>query len=228
MKARDVMVAPVITVKPYSTVKEVAKTLVDRRISAVPVVDNAGKLVGIVSDGDLMHRAETGTERRYRWWIRLMGGDASLPADYIKAHGCKAADIMTQNVITAAPETPLDEIAGMLERNSIKRVPIVQDGRLVGIVSRANLVQVLATMPKGLEIPLSDSKIREKLLSHLKEQPWADTHLLNVIVTDGVVSLWGITSSETESKAIRVAAESTPGVRAVNDHLARAPLGHGL
>ena len=228
MKAQDVMVAPVITVKPYSSVKEVAKTLIDKRISAVPVVDDAGKLVGIISEGDLMHRSETGTERRYRWWIRLMGGDASLPADYIKAHGRKAEDIMTRNVITAAPETPLDEIAIRLEKNSIKRVPIVREGQLVGIVSRANLVQALATMPNGLEIPLSDTKIREKLLAHLKEQPWADTHLLNVIVTDGVVTLWGITSSETERKAIRVAAETTPGVRAVNDHLGRTPLGHGL
>jgi CBS domain-containing protein len=228
MKARDVMVAPVITVKPYSTVREVAKTLVDRRISAVPVVDDAGKVVGIISEGDLMHRAETGTERRYRWWIRLVGGDASLPTDYIKAHARRAADIMTQNVITATPETPLDEIAVLLERNSIKRVPIVREGQLVGIVSRANLVQALATMPRGLEIPLSDTNIREKLLSHLKEQPWADTHSLNVIVTDGVVSLWGVTSSESERKAIRVAAEATPGVRAVNNHLAREPLGHGL
>ena len=228
MKARDVMVAPVITVKPSSTVREVAKTVVDRRISAVPVVDDAGKVVGIISEGDLMHRAETGTERRYRWWIRLVGGDASLPTDYIKAHARRAADIMTQNVITATPETPLDEIAVLLERNSIKRVPIVREGQLVGIVSRANLVQALATMPRGLEIPFSDTNIREKLLSHLKEQPWADTHLLNVIVTDGVVSLWGVTSSESERKAIRVAAEATPGVRAVNNHLAREPLGHGL
>ena len=228
MKARDVMVAPVVTVKPYSTVKEVAKTLVDRRISAVPVVDDVGKLVGIISEGDLMHRSETGTERQYRWCIRLVEGDASLPADYIKAHGRKAADIMTQNVITAAPDTALDEVAITMEKNSIKRVPIVRDGQLVGIVSRANLVQALATMPKGLEIPLSDSQIREKLLSHLKEQPWANTHLLNVFVTDGVVSLWGVTSSESERKAIRVAAEATPGVRAVNDHLAREPLGHGL
>ena len=228
MKAQDVMVAPVITVKPESSVKEVASTLVDKRISAVPVVDDVGKLVGIISEGDLMHRSETGTERQYRWWIRLVEGDASLPADYIKAHGRKAADIMTQNVITAAPDTALDEVAITMEKNSIKRVPIVRDGQLVGIVSRANLVQALATMPKGLEIPLSDSQIREKLLSHLKEQPWAGTHLLNVTVTDGVVSLWGIASSETERKAIRVAAEATPGVRAVNDHLARGPFGHGL
>jgi len=135
---------------------------------------------------------------------------------------------MTQNVFTATPETPLEEIAVLLERNSIKRVPIVRDGRLVGIVSRANLVQALATIPRGLEIPLSDSRIREELLSHLKGQPWADTHLLNVTVTDGVVSLWGVANSETERTAIRVAAEATPGVRAVNNHLALGPLGRAL
>jgi CBS domain-containing protein len=225
MKARDVMVSPVITVKPNSTVKEVAKTLVDRHISAVPVVDDAGKLVGIISEGDLMHRAEIGTERRFRWWPRLVRGDATLPFGYIKAHARRAADVMTQNVFTATPETPLDEIAVLLERNSIKRVPILLDGQLVGIVSRANLVQALATMPAQPEIPLSDSKIREELLSHLKGQPWANTHLFNVTVTDGVVSLWGIANSETESNGIRVAAEATPGVRAVNNHLARGPLG---
>jgi CBS-domain-containing membrane protein len=228
MKARDVMVAPVITVKSHSTVKEVAKTLVDRRISAVPVVDDAGKLVGIISEGDLMHRAEMGTERRYQWWPRLVKGDVSLLFGYIKAHARRAADIMTQNVFTATPETPLDEIAVLLERNSIKRVPIVRDSRLVGIVSRANLVQALATMPRGPEISFPDSKIREELLSHLKGQPWADTHLLNVTVTDGVVSLWGVANSETERDAFRVAAEATPGVRAVNNHLALGPLGRAL
>jgi CBS domain-containing protein len=227
MKARDVMVAPVITVKPYCTVKEIAKTLVDRRISAVPVVDDAGKLVGIISEGDLMHRAETGTDRRYRWRIRLVEGDASLSTDYIKAYARKAADIMTENVITAAPETSLDEIAIMLEKNSIKRVPIVRDGQLVGIVSRANCSSTRdpAKGAGNSSIGLEDSR---KLLSHLKEQSRADTHLLNVTVTDGVVNLWGITSSETERRAIRVAAEATPGVRAVNDHLARGALGHGL
>jgi CBS domain-containing protein len=223
MKARDVMVSPVITAKPDSTVKEVAKTLVDRHVSAVPVVDDAGKLVGIISEGDLMHRAEVGTERRYRWWPRLVRGDASVPLGYIKAHARRAADIMTRNVFTATPETPLDEIAVLLERNSIKRVPIVLDGQLVGIVSRANLVQALATIPRGPEISLSDSKIREELLSHLNGQPWADTHLLNVTVTDGVVSLWGVANSETGRNAIRVAAEAMPGVRGVNDHMTARP-----
>ena len=220
MKARDVMVSPVITVKPYFSVKEVAKILVENRISALPVVDDGGKLVGIISEGDLMHRSEVGTEWDRSWWLRLMASSSTLAADYVKAYGRKVADVMTRDVVMASPETPLNEIAMLLERNSIKRVPIVRDGQLVGIVSRANLVQAIAGAPKGLEIRLSDSAIRDRLLDHLRVQPWSHTWLLNVTVNDGVVNLWGITNSEEERNAIRIAAEAIDGVRAVNNHLA--------
>ena len=116
MKARDVMVSPVISVKPSCTVKEVAKTLLERRISAVPVVDDTGKLVGIVSEGDLMHRAEIGTERRHSWWLRVLTGDDALAAEYTKAHARTVADVMTRDVITTSPDTPLHEIAALLEK----------------------------------------------------------------------------------------------------------------
>ena len=221
MKASDVMVAPVITVKPSSTVKEVAKTLLERRISAVPVVDDSGKLAGIVSEGDLMHRAEIGTQRRHSWWLRVLTGDDALAAEYTKAHARTVADVMTREVITASPDTPLHEIAALLERHSIKRVPIVRDGALLGIVSRANLLQALASTHKDLDVQLSDTAIRDRILAHLNNQPWAHTLLLNVTVNGGVVDLWGITGSDAERKAIRVAAESAPGVTAVNDHLVR-------
>ncbi len=225
MNAHDVMISPVITVKPYTSVKEVAKTLLERRISAVPVVDDQGKLVGIVSEGDLIHRSEAGTERkRTSWWLRLLAGDEVLAADYVKTHGRKVADVMTKDVITAMPETPLHEIANLLEKYAIKRIPIVKNGQLVGIVSRANLIQAVASAPKGLEVPLSDLAIRDKLLAHLKAQPWSHTDSLNITVNDGVVNLWGATNSETERKAIRVAAEAMPGVRSVNDHLNLRPL----
>lgn len=222
MQARDVMVAPVHTVKPSSLVKEAAQLLLQHRISAAPVVDEHGKLVGIITEGDLLHRSETGTERQR--WLRAFLDSRVLAADYVKAHARKVGDVMTRKVVTASPETPLAEIATLLERNSIKRIPIVKDGRLVGIVSRANLVQAVASAPKGLEIRLSDTAIREKVLSHLRTQPWTSTGLLNVIVNDGVVDLYGIASSDTERQALRVAAESMPGVRAVNDHLMQRPL----
>lgn len=223
MKARDVMVSPVITVKPYSSVRDVAELFLNRRISAVPVVDDQGKIVGIISEGDLMHRSEAGTERRRSWWLFGLTQDETLAAEYVKAHARTVADVMTTKVITATPETPLHEIAALLERNAIKRVPIVTDGQLVGIVSRANLIQAVASARKELDVPLSDTAIRDKLIAHLKEQAWARTSLMNVTVNGGVVDLWGITRSNVERTAIRVAAESTPGVRAVNDNLVTRP-----
>jgi len=225
MKARDVMVSPVITVKPSSTVREVAKLLLERRISAVPVVDDQGKLVGMVSEGDLMHRTEAGTERKRPWWLQGLTSDAGLAAEYIKAHAHKVADIMTRRVITASPDTPLHEIARLFEINSIKRVPIVKDGQLVGIVTRANLIQAVASERRELEIPVSDEFIREKILASLRAELWAHTGLVNIIVKDGVVDLFGITGSEAERKAIRVVAESVPGVCAVHDNFMRRPLG---
>ena len=227
MKARDVMVAPVITASPHASIKSVAETFLKYQISAVPVVDDKNKVVGIISEGDLLHRAEAGTERRRPWWLRGFLGPDALAADYIKAHARTVADVMTRQVVTASPETPLHEIATLLEKNSIKRLPIVENGQLVGIVSRANLVQAVASTGKGLEIPLSDSAIRDKLLSRLSDQNWTRTGLLNVTVNDGVVDLWGLVRSDTERKAVRVAAEATPGVRAVNDNMKLWPVLEG-
>jgi len=221
------MVAPVITVKPSNSVTDAAKIFLERRISAVPVVDEHGKVVGIISEGDLLHRSEAGTERRRPWWLRVFVGEETLAADYTKAHARKISDVMTRNVITATPDTALHEIAALLEKHSIKRVPIVSNGQLVGIVSRANLVQAVASARKGLDIPLTDSTVRDKVLARLKEQPWAHTMLLNVTVNGGVVDIWGITRSDAEKQAIRVAAESTPGVRAVIDNLITRQIGMG-
>jgi CBS domain-containing protein len=224
MKARDVMVSPVITVKRSASVKDVAQILLERHISAVPVVDDNGKLVGIVSEGDLLHRAETGTQRRHSWWLSGFIGQETLAAEYIAAHSRSVEDVMTRRVISAGPNTPVHEIATLLEKNSIKRVPIVENDQLVGIVSRANLIQALASTRKGLEIPPSDAQIRDQVLARLNREPWANTALLNITVNDGVVDIWGIARSETERKAIRIAAETTPGVRSVNDNLYGGPL----
>ena len=226
MKARDVMVSPVITVSSNASVKEAAKIFLDRHISAIPVVDEKGKLVGIVSEGDLLHRVEAGTERQRPWWLCWFLGADALAAEYTKAHARKVADVMTREVVTASPETPLHEVASLLEKNLIKRVPVVENGQLVGLVSRANLIQAVASAGKGLEIPLSDAATRDKLMAHLKAQRGL-TGLLNVTVNDGVVDLWGITRSDAESKAIRVAAETAAGVRAVNDNLRTWPIRFG-
>lgn len=219
MHVRDVMVTPVITVKPSTTVKEVAGLFLEKRISAAPVVDSQEKLVGIVSEGDLLHRVEAGTERHHSWWLEAFIGNDTLAAEYVKAHGLRVSDVMTSRVVTASPQTPLHEVATLMEKNAIKRVPVLENGQLVGIVSRANLIQAVATARKMLDIPLSDTTIRENVLSHLKKQPWTHTTMLNVTVNAGVVDLWGVAESAAERKAIKVAAESTLGVSAVNDHL---------
>ena len=221
MQARNVMVSPVVTVGEHATVRDVARLLIDKRISAVPVVDGAGKLVGIVTEADLMHRVEAGTQHPYSWWLHFFLGDRAIAADYVKSHAVRK-DIMTRDVKTGTPATPLHEIADLLEENHIKRVPIVsKGGDLVGIVSRANIIQTVASIRLRLEIRLPDAAIRERLMNELKQQHLAHMHKLNVTVTNGVVDLWGLVQSDTERQAITVAAEAIPGVTAVNDHLKR-------
>jgi CBS domain-containing protein len=224
MKARDVMVSPVVTVKPQDTVKKVAELFLNRSISAAPVVDDHGKMIGIISEADLLHRSEICTERQHSRWVRLFVGDHDLAKEFIKSHAMKAADLMTHGVVTAAPETPLHHIAETMEKNAIKRVPIVRNGQLVGIVSRANLVQAIAAKAAGLEIQASDSRIREDLLTQLKTLGWLHSSIINPIVTDGVVNLWGLVDSSVDRTAVRIAAESTKGVRAVNDHMITGPV----
>jgi CBS domain-containing protein len=220
MKARDVMVSPVVTVGENETVRDVAKLLIAKRISAVPVADSAGKVLGIVTEADLLHRLEAGTERPASWWLSLISGDRAVEDDYIKSHATKVREVMTRDVKTVDPDTPLGEIANLFEEHHINRVPIVsKGGELVGIVSRANIVQVVASVRPKLEISSSDVEIRKRLMDELKKQPWSHMHRLNVTVTGGIVDLWGFVEFDEERRAIKVAAESIPGVTGVNDHL---------
>jgi CBS domain-containing protein len=221
MKAADIMVSAVVTVGPECSVHDVAEILLANRISAVPVVAKDGNLVGIVSEGDLIRRTEIDTERRRSRWLALLTGTQSLAAEFVKSHAHRVADVMTREVIVATPDTPLRHIAALLEKNGIKRVPIVSNGKLVGIVSRANLVQALASARKQVKAAAatSDLMIREELLSRLHAEPWARTSRLNVIVHDATVELWGTVRSGAEKQAIRLVAEATSGVRAVNDNL---------
>lgn len=221
MKASEIMTTPVVTVGPHSQVSEIAALLLKHRISGVPVVE-AGRLVGFVSEGDLLHREEIGTDRPARaesWWLRLLGGDAS-PADYVKSHARRARDIMTRGAISVGPDTPLAQIAMLLEKRRIKRVMVVSDGKLLGIVSRANLVQAIAAMRPADErlAPPVDRAIQGRLVAELERQSWWRRTSSNVIVSEGVVHLWGFVGSEDERAAARVAAENVPGVRAVEDH----------
>jgi CBS domain-containing protein len=224
MKAADVMVRNVITIGPDATVGEVADLLVTHRVSALPVVDASGKVVGVVSEGDLLRRAEAGTEHKRSHWLEWMMPGQTLAAEFVKSHSRKVSDVMTRKVILVASEAPLSEVATTLEKNGIKRVPVVDNGKLVGIVSRSNLVQALAALYKrATPATVDDAQLRANVVAQLEAQPWTHPSLLNVIVHDGTVELWGIVDSAAEKRAVRVAAEVTPGVKSVTDNLQVRP-----
>jgi CBS domain-containing protein len=230
MKARDVMVSKVITVGPDALVQDVAAILLQNRISAVPVVASDGKLLGIVSERDLMRRPEAGTEKQRPAWLEFLTSKDALADEFVKTHSRKVTDVMTADVITASPDTLVGALATLLEKNNIKRVPIVDGGKVVGIVSRANLLQALAslTLEKSPKLAPMDSVIREKVLAELKTKSWTNPWLVNVTVQDGTVNLWGVVDSQAEKKAVRVLAEVTSGVLAVNDNLMVRPTGSGM
>jgi CBS domain-containing protein len=223
MRAADLMTTNVVTVDEDATTQEAAAMMLRHRISALPVLDRTGKLVGIVSEGDLMRRAELGTERQRSWWLELLTANRDLASDYVKAHGQKISEVMTRKLVTATPDTPINVIALTLEKHGIKRLPILDHGKLVGIVARANLLQALAGMK--LEAPAragKDAEIREEILERLRGAPWRPW-LLNVTVRDGVADLWGIANAAEEKTAAGVAAENAPGVVSVNNHIIVRP-----
>jgi CBS domain-containing protein len=229
MRAMDVMTTDVITVNPEMTIQALATLLAERGISGAPVTDPAGKLVGVVSEGDLLHRAEIGTARRHRirrrsWWLDHFAADAAR--DYIKSHGRTVNDIMTRDVVTVAEETDLGDVAAILEAKRVKRVPVMRGDKIVGIISRANLVRALGATrgapPRQAEG--DDRTIRGQLLAELDREEWARVWPEDVLVRDGVVHIW-VSSDEPEDKkqALRIAAESVAGVRSVEEHIVPAP-----
>jgi CBS domain-containing protein len=220
MHAIDVMVRDVVTVHPETDVAEAVKLLSEHDVSALPVVDAAGKLVGVLSEADLIHRVEIGTEKHRPWWLEAVTGASTLATEFAKSHGKKVAEVMTDGVISVAEETPLSEIAAIFERKRIKRVPVVKDGKLVGIVSRSNLIQALASVVGRVdEHDESDRQIRLELLARLQGQKWTDFGSRNVTVSNRVVHLWGLVGSEAERKALLALAESVPGVSRVSDEM---------
>jgi CBS domain-containing protein len=226
MLASDIMSHPVVTVAPDTPVAELARIMVEKRVSAVPVMDGE-VMVGILTEGDLLRRAEIGSEHKRSRWAELAFANWNLAAEYTKEHGRKTSDVMTRKVITVTPSATLREVADTLESRHIKRLPVVEDGRLVGIVSRASLVQALAS--SGAGAPPSptqlDRDIRAKLCSELDRQPWAFPPTeANVIVDRGEVHLWGYIGTESARRAIIVTAENIAGVRRVHDHMDYPPI----
>jgi CBS domain-containing protein len=220
MKARDVMTVRPITVTPETPVSEVARLLIEQRISGVPVVDRSGAMVGILSEGDLLRRAETKTARQRPRWLELLVDKSIQAADFAKAHGASAADVMTRRVVSVSPDTDLAGIADLLEKSRIKRVPVVEDGKLVGIVTRANLLQGLVARGGAGEIAEgSDQEIRRKIDAALADKDWVDQNRINIVVQSGIAHLWGVVPSEDQRRALHIAVRSVPGVVGVEDHL---------
>ncbi len=223
----DVMTRDVITIAPDTPVQEVAKLLYERHISGAPVVDAGGKVVGVLSEGDLMtHTAALGEEAPPRsWWLRLFADRTSRAEDYLKTHGLTAADVMTRDPVTVAPDAGLAAVARLLEKHRIKRAPVVEGGRLVGIVSRANLLRGLVTAEAPGEVTADDRDIAKRLEAALDAESFGG--LINPIVQDGTVHLWGLVDNDTERRAIVLLAQRVPGVKAVEDHLGHRPLIRG-
>ena len=217
------MTSEVVSVDEDATVTAVAKLLSERGISAVPVVNKSNQVIGMVSEGDLLHRAETGTERRRSWWLDMMASTNQLAGDYIKSHSVKAKDVMTRNILSVVETTPVADIALLLETNRIKRVPVVRDGKLVGIVSRANLVRALAMTinepPSGTEV--DDRSIREKLLAELKAQKWAEVSPANVTVNGRCCAFVVVLSVRTGKAGPCCGRREHSGVRRVENHMRR-------
>jgi CBS domain-containing protein len=219
MKAQDVMVRDVFTVKPDASVTDAIKILSEHDISALPVVDADGNLVGILSEADLLARAEN-DEHRHAWWVEAFLPAGKLAQEFVKAHGTKVSEVMSTDVITASEDAPVSDIAALLERHRIKRIPIVANGKVVGIVSRSNLIQALASSKMAPEAKHeSDRSIRLELLDRLGQQRWTDFGSRNVTVENGVVHLWGLVGSDAERKALVALAQDVRGASSVTDEM---------
>jgi CBS domain-containing protein len=220
MKAQDIMTQFVMSVGPNDAVSRAVRIMLQNEMSGLPVLDTFGRLVGMITEGDLMRRVEMATHRRRPRWIEIFMTPGRLAEEYVHSHGRKVSEIMTTDPVSVTEETPLEDVVAVMEKRRVKRVPVVRGDRVVGIVSRANLLHALAKLSvEAMPAQSSDRAIREQLLHELQGQKWAPTASVNITVRDGVVDLWGTITDDRERQALVVAAEKTPGVKAVNDHI---------
>jgi CBS domain-containing protein len=219
MRAHQIMTRSVITIAPDATVLEAAKTMLQHHISGLPVVDAAGQLVGIVSEGDFIRRSEIGTQRKRGRWLKFLLGAGLTATDYVHEHGRKVSEVMTADPITVAEDATLEQIVTSMETNGVKRLPVLRDSKLVGIVSRANLLQAVASLAREIPDPTADDDhIRSRIVAAIEKNDWSPFGL-NVIVRDGIVHLSGVITNESSRQAAMVATENIAGVRKVHDHL---------
>jgi len=219
MKTKDVMTAGVVTIAEDAPINEAIRLMLQRKISGLPVVDAAGTLVGMVTEGDFLRRSELGTERHAPRWIEFLAGPGKLAENYVHASGRKVRDVMTDKVYSVDEETPLSEVVEIMERRRVKRLPVLRGAKLVGIVTRANLLHALAGLQQANVAASSDITIRTRLMAELEKQSWAPLVAIDIVVTDGIVKLTGAIFDERQRHALRVAAENIPGVKKVEDKL---------
>ena len=229
MQARDVMSPKVVCIAVTESVFEAAELMLGARVNAVPVVNDKGAVVGIVSEADLLRRAEIGTDAKKGWLARLLDSESSAAHDFVSANTRRVADVMSRDVVTADLDTPLRDLVDTMERRGIKRIPIVSDGVLVGMVSRADLLRALLSRePDNPVLQPTDRALRDAVAAAIEKHPWSSRWPVNVFANDGVVHLWGFVENEDVLKALRVAAENVPGVRKVKNHLRLMPASASL
>ena len=221
MQASDVMSRNPVTIARTTPVREAIALMLDRKISGLPVVDAAGKIEGILTEGDLLRRGELGTQKRHWPWLDFLLGPGRMASDYVRTHSRVCEELMTRDVVSAAPETPLADIVALMERRRIKRLPVIENEVLVGIVSRADLLGALARVLDAPQPPAlgGDAAIHARLMSELAKAEWAPRAGLKVTVSDGIVELDGVVLDEHERAALRVAAENVPGVKGIVDRI---------
>jgi CBS domain-containing protein len=215
------MTTPVITAGPDTPVRDIAALLLEKRISGLPIVEGS-TVVGVLSEGDLLHRVESGTETRRSRWLESLIDPAVQAADFVRSRGLCAKDVMSRDIISVDADADLRDIARVFEQRRIKRVPVLENGQLCGIISRANLLRALMLYsPPGGTDTQTDQAILAQIRARLEHERWLDLSRLNIVVTDGIVHLWGTTKSDEQRRALEVAAASVPGVHEVQNHTTR-------
>ncbi|MGY3234792.1 MULTISPECIES: CBS domain-containing protein [unclassified Bradyrhizobium] len=219
MRAHQIMTRSVISVTPDTSIVEAANIMLKRHVSGLTVVDNSGKLIGVVSEGDFIRRSEIGTGRKHGRWLRFILGSGKSASDFVHEHGRKVAEVMTVSPVTITEDTALPEIVDLMERNNVKRLPVVRGEKIVGLVSRTNLLQAVAGLARDVPDPTADDDhIRSRIINAMETYDWCPFGL-NVIVRDGIVHLNGVITEERARQAAIVAAENVEGVKKVHDHL---------
>jgi len=220
MKARDIMVRGIIAVHPDTLVRDIASLMVEKHISGVPVLSNNGKLIGMVSQSDLLHRAEVGTERKHKWWFRVLMDSRALAREYVKAHGLKAHDVMTRYVVSVRDDAEVRDVADILDKRRIKRVPVIQEDRVVGIITRGDLVRALSQVQiSKVAKRIGNAALHKKLYDRIQSQPWINDNCVNLTVSDGVVEIGGFVETTDQRVALRILIQETEGVNLIDDKM---------